>query len=98
MLAHCGKQNRPQQYSGSVGGESHAHIVAAASDASRATSAAGCCGLSQMQKLVGVDDDPEAAWQAFRDVSIKYDRISARLELLAEAAGAPAGADDVLIK
>ena len=51
-----------------------------------------------MQKLVGVDDDPEAAWQAFRDVSIKYDRISARLELLAEAADAPAGADDVLIK
>ena len=51
--------------------------------------------LSQMQKLVGVDDDPEAAWQAFRDVSIKYDRISARLDLLAEAAGAPAG---VLIK
>ena len=46
--------------------------------------------LSQMQKLVCVDDDPEAAWQAFRDVSIKYDRISARLEQLAETAAPPA--------
>ena len=31
MLAHCGKQNRPQQYSRSGGGESHAHIEDTAS-------------------------------------------------------------------
>ena len=54
--------------------------------------------LSQMQKLVANDDDPEAAWQAFRDVSIKYDRISARLEQLVVDAPQSTGADDVLIK